>query len=76
MDATGSCNGLVVREVAKLGFAVAATELIHWVVRVWRWVSSRLSRWPWLVERYALIFPVVPAIALLAFRRWSRARSQ
>ncbi len=63
------------REVAKIVLAVAATELILWSVGVWSWVSSALGRWPWLLERYALILPLMLVLVLLALRRWRPARA-
>lgn len=63
------------REFAKVVAAVAATELILWSVGVWSWVSHTVGRWPWLLDRYALIFPVILVILLLALRRRAAARS-
>lgn len=63
------------RELAKVVLAVAASEVILWSVGVWSWVSSALGRWPWYLERYALIFPAVLVIMLLALRCWRPGRS-
>ncbi|MCP5115973.1 MAG: hypothetical protein GY953_34525 [bacterium] len=63
------------RELAQVVVAVAATSLILWGVRVWSWVSYCLGRWPWLIERYAVIFPLLLVVALLVLRRWRPMRS-
>ncbi len=63
------------RELTHVVVAVAAAGLVLWVVRVWSWVSHSLGRWPWLVERYAVFFPLLLVIALLILRRWRPARS-
>ena len=63
------------RELAKVVLAVAVTEVILWSVGVWSWISYGMRRWPWLLERYALILPLMLILALLALRRWRPARS-
>lgn len=54
--------------------AVAATELGLWALGIRSWVFTYLHKWPWLSERYALMFPLLLAMALLALRRWRRVR--
>jgi hypothetical protein len=63
------------REVAKVVIAVSMTELLLWGLGLWSWVSSNFQRWPWLIERYALIFPLILAMSLLGLRRWRLTRS-
>ena len=63
------------REVAKVVIAVGVTDLVLRGVGVWSSVAAYLGKWPWLPGRYALIFPLVMVIAVLALRRWRPARS-
>ena len=55
--------------------AVAVTWIVLWCIGVWFWISRILGRWPWLLERYTVIFPLLLVIALLVVRRWAPARS-
>jgi hypothetical protein len=41
---------------------------------IWSWISFSLGRWPWLLQRYVLLFPLILAITLLTLRRWAPAR--
>lgn len=64
------------REITRVSAAVLVTALILWCLGLWTWISSTtMSRWPWLLERYALIFPAALILALLGLRRWGPARS-
>ena len=61
--------------MVKVLLAVAAAELILWAVGAWSWISYCLRHWPWLLERYSLVFPLLLLIMLLAARRLKYARS-
>jgi len=65
-----------VHEAARVALAVVAADLLLRLVGLWSWTaSSTLGRWPWLIERYAWIFPATLILAVLGVRRWRTARS-
>lgn len=63
------------RELAKVVIGVAVTEAVLWALRIWSWTAFSFRQWPWLFERFAVLFPVTLVAVLLAIRRWPLARS-
>lgn len=64
------------REVARIVVAVIATDLLLRAIGLWSWISSSgFGRWPWLADRYALLFPLTLVIAVLILRRWKPTRT-
>lgn len=63
------------RGFMKVALAMAVTEAVLWGVGSWSWFGYHLRRWPWMVDRYTLIFPILLLIAIMIARRWKPART-
>lgn len=63
------------REFALVAAAVAVTEVVTRLFWLHDWTEHSLRRWPWLLERYGLLFPFFLVVFLFALRRSETGRS-